>query len=111
MRQGVCLLYLPILLTAASTAGRGVSPTGGAVTAAGRCIGPAQQSLASGQQCPVARVGTEPWESGAAFARGAKLEVDAQGRVVTLSAGVWVATAEEAATAAGQFPECFIVAN
>lgn len=111
MNQGTHLLRSPVTLTAGSTADRGVSTTGGVPAAGGRCLGPAFTTEASGAVCSVTRIGTAPWEAGAAFAKYAKLEVDAQGRVITLSAGVWVAVAEEAATAAGQKPECLIVAN
>ena len=111
MNQGNNLLNGTVILTAASVANRGIGPLGAACTAGGRCIGPAKMTLPIGAACPYVQHGTEAWESGGAFALHDKLQVDASGRVVLFSAGVFVGVAQEAATAAGQFPEVLVVPN
>jgi len=111
MDQGTTLLGTTVILTAAVTAKRGVSPTGGTPAAAGRCLGPSTTDGAIGAAVNVVSMGTSPWESGGAFARGDKLQIDASGRVVVFAAGVFVAVAQEASTGAGQFPECLVVPN
>jgi hypothetical protein len=111
MNQGIALLKVPVILTANATIDRGVSPTGGVPAAGGRCLGPAFNTEVSGNPVSVTVIGTAPWESGGVFARGDKLQVDASGRVVVFSAGVFVGIALEASTAIGQKPEVFVVPN
>jgi Uncharacterized conserved protein (DUF2190) len=67
-----------------------------------RCKGVWQMPNAVGVLTPVACDGIIPCESGAAFAEGTALQVDATGRLITKAAGVQVAVAWEAATGAGQ---------
>lgn len=111
MNQGNAVLTGTIILTAASVANRGISPAGGVPAAAGRSLGPATMSLPSGSACPYLQVGTSAWESGGVFVAQDKLQIDALGRVVVFSAGVFVGIAQEASSAAGQFPEVLFVAN
>lgn len=111
MDQGTTLLGTTVRLSAAATSRRAVAPNGGAVSAAGRCLGPATTDGAIGAVVNVVTHGTSPWESGGAFASGDKLQIDASGRVVVFSAGVFVGVALEASTGTGQFPECIVVSN
>lgn len=110
MRQGISLLTIPVLATAALTARRGVSPTGGLPAAGGRCLGPVTMDAAIGARTTAVVAGTEPWEAGGTFAAFDKLQVDAAGRVVVFGAGVFVGIAQEAAVI-GQFPEVLVVSN
>lgn len=65
-------------------------------------------ATAAGQLIPIVRVGGVNAVSGAAYAVGAQLEVDNQGRLVTLDTGAAVAVADEAAGAAGQSKRVFV---
>lgn len=111
MNQGISLIATSIVATAALTTKRGVSPTGALPAAGGRVLGPVRVAEgAIGERVTVDRAGTAPWEAGGTFSAGDKLQVDAQGRVVVFSAGVFCGVAEEAATI-GLFPEVLIVPN
>lgn len=111
MDQGHAIFRSTIKLTAASTARRGVAPLGGVPAAGGRTLGPADETLLTGDVCPVVTVGSAAWESGGVFALHDKLQMDASGRVVLFAAGVFCAVALEPSTASGQFPECVVVPN
>ena len=50
-------------------------------------------------------------EAGAAVTAGVRLEVDAQGRFITLAAGKAVAVAYSAATAAGQLMQVQLISQ
>ena len=105
------ILTLPVLAAAALTACRFVSPTGALPTAGGNALGVALSDIASGDTGSVITLGTAPVEASAAIAKGAAVEVIADGRIVTNTSGVTVARALQAATAAGQIIEVLLVAN
>jgi hypothetical protein len=106
-------LTLSVLASAALTAYRAVTVVG-AIPAAGAAIaGFARTSGAMGDLVPVDCGGTVLAEAGAAIAVGAAVEVDAQGRVITLASGTKVgrmAPGQVAATAAGQIVELIYIA-
>lgn len=108
----VPVLTLTVIAGAALTNGRWVAAaTGGVPAAAGRALGVARTDAALGEPLPVDVLGTASAEAGAAIAKGARVEVDALGRAVTLAAGVAVGVALEAAAGAGAKFECLLITN
>lgn len=105
---------LTIVATAALTQYRGVT-TAGAVPGAGAAsAGIARTGASIGDPCPVDVLGTTIAEAGAAIAAGAALEMDASGRVITLSAGTKVgrmAPGQAAAGGAGALVEIVLIPN
>jgi hypothetical protein len=91
-----------IVAVAAAIAGRAIKFDGTLPAAGDRVQGVARSDGAIGSLVPVDELGLTEVEAGAAFANGAELQVDALGRYVTKAAGMKVAVAREAATAAGQ---------
>lgn len=113
MRNGISLLALPVLATAAITANRFITPAGAPTGAAGNAQGIAQTDAAIGAKVTTTVLGTEVVETGAAIAAGALIESDATGRAVTKSAGITLARLApgEVATSAGQFVEVILIPN
>lgn len=113
MRNGISLLALPVLATAAITANRFITPAGALTGAAGNAQGISQTDAAIGAKVTTTVLGTEIVETGAAIAAGALIESDATGRAVTKAAGVTLARLApgEVATAAGQFVEVILIPN
>lgn len=111
--QNISLLTLSMIITAAVTAERFMSPTGGVATAAGNSAGVTRTSGAIGDLVPVDVLGTAVVTAGAAIAAGAAIEVGANGKAVTKSAGVTVARAAPGATAAadGDRIEVLLIPN
>lgn len=108
-QQARDLLCLSFTAISAVSQYRAVGFDGAQITTAGaRIAGIAKRPAAVGEQFESAAIGTAVAEAGAAFAVGAALEVDAQGRLVTNSSGVHVATALQAASAAGQCVEVLL---
>lgn len=107
-------LTLTVTAAAALTASRFVT-VGGAVPAAGAaCIGVTRTGGATGDLVPVDVLGVTEVETGAAIAAGAAIEVDNQGRAVTLSTGIKVgrmAPGQAAAGAAGAIVEVVLIPN
>ena len=104
------IFSLSVQATAALTANRFITVPGGAVPAAAAGnVGVARTSAAIGDYVSTVLVGTATVEAGAAFAKGASLEVDASGRGITKAAGVTVGRALEASTAAGQMVEVLLL--
>lgn len=105
---------LTVIAAAALSANRGVTGAG-AVPAAGAAIaGITRTSGAIGDPVPVDTLGTTMAESGAAIAVGAALEVDNQGRVITLASGTKVARmapGQAAVGAAGALVEIVLIPN
>ncbi len=110
-RQAVSLLTLSVLAAAAITAQTFVAPGGGVATAAGNALGVAKSDAASGDNVPVAVLGTAVVTASAAIAKGAYVQVAANGKAVTHTTGVAVGIALEAATAADQSIEILFIPN
>ena len=102
------ILTLTVLATAAVATNRFVTPMGAYPTAAAKGLGVARTGGAVGELLAVDILGTSIAEAGGAFAKDAALELDATGRVVVKAAGVAVARALEASTAAGAFVEVLL---
>lgn len=108
--------YFPVFTetiqaTEALTANRFVSHAKGLPSAGGNTFGVALSNAAIGDDVTVVSLGTAPAEASAAIAEGAAVEVLADGRIVTASTGVPVARARQAASAAGQVIEVFLIPN
>lgn len=110
-KQGVSLLTLPVLLSGTVVADRFVTGVGAQTGAAGNALGVGRSAGVSGDRIPVDVIGTTVVEAGAAIAANALIEADASGRAVTKSAGVTLARALQASTAAGQFVEVLLIQN
>lgn len=102
---------LPIKATAALTACRLVSHTGGLPADGGNALGAAKNSAAIGEMCAVITLGTAVLEASAAIAKGAAVESGADGRIETQSAGVTIGRAFQAAGAAGDKIEVILIQN
>ena len=111
--QNISLLTLTLVATAALTAERFVSPTGGVAAAAGNTWGVAKSDGAIGEHVPVEALGTAVVTAGGAIAAGALVEVGAAGKAVTRTAGIAVGRAAPGATAAadGDRIEIFLIPN
>lgn len=112
MSQFRPVLTLSVASAAALNAERFVT-VAGAVPAAGANVFGVNRSsaAAAGELVPVDVLGTSIVVAGAAVAVGAALETDNQGRAITLNAGVKVARALQAAAAAGDRIEVFLIPN
>lgn len=113
MRQGISLLALTMMASAAVVANRFVTPAGAVAGAGVNAQGVAQTDAAIGEKFTATVIGTEVVETGAAIAAGALIECDATGRAITKAAGVTLARLApgEVATAAGQFVEVILITN
>jgi hypothetical protein len=110
--QKITVLTLTIKSTGAIAKKRAVTYAGAQAGAAVAILGIADYgATAAGEYVTVDVQGTSIATSGAAVALGAALETDASGRLVTKSAGVTVARALEAATAADQNFEVLLLSN
>jgi len=110
--QSIPVLTLTRKATAAITAERFVSPTGGATaTAAANSAGVARSNAAVGDVYPVDVLGTAIVVAGAAIADGAEIEVGAGGKAATKSAGKTVARAQQAAAGDGSRIEVLLIPN
>lgn len=111
-KQAIPLLTLPLLLTAAVTANRFVTPVGALAGADANTLGVARSDGAIAAQVPVDVLGTAVVEAGAAVAAGDTVKSDSTGRAITwATSGAKVGLALQAATAAGQFIEVLLVPN
>jgi len=112
-QQNIALLTLTILSTGALAANRFATPAGAQAGADANTIGVSRTAaVGAGENIPVDALGTTLVLSGAAFAKGASLKSDANGKAITwASSGAKVAIALEAATAADQLIEVFLVPN
>ncbi|MGH8039908.1 MAG: capsid cement protein [Stenotrophomonas sp.] len=112
MSQNISLLTLSVLATAVLTANRFVSPTGGVASAAGNSVGVSRSNAAIGELAPVDVLGTTQVTAGGAIAAGAAIEVGADGKAVTATAGKVVARAVPGAVAAaGDVLEVILIPN
>lgn len=106
------ILTLNRVATATLAACRFISPTGANPTGAGNVLGIIPMpALAIGDRVPVVVQGTAPMECSAAIADGALIEVLADGRGVTKTAGIAVARALEAGAGAGSVIEVLLLPN
>lgn len=109
--QKITILSLTVRSTGAIIKKRAVTYGGAQAAAAANILGIADFGATAGQDITVDILGTSIATSGAAVAVGAALETDAQGRLITRTTGPVVARALEAATAADQLFEVFLIAN
>lgn len=110
--QNISLLALTVSLTGTVTANRFVTPIGAQAGADANTLGVSRVSGISGDKVPVDVAGTAIVEAGAAVSVGATIKADASGRGITwATSGAKVAIALEAATAAGQMIEVFLIGN
>lgn len=111
MSQKISILTLSIVAAAALTAQRFVSSTGAVATAAANALGVADADTAQGDQVPVQVLGTAIVTAGGGIAKGARVEVGAAGKAVTLAAGKAVGIALEVANADGDAIEVLLIPN
>ena len=103
MQTEKILLTVTIAAAAALVAKRFVSFGGAQAVAADVALGVANANYDAGEQAGVDTHGEILVESGGAITAGAQVQPDAQGRAITLGAGVAFGRARDAATAAGEF--------
>ncbi len=115
--QAVELLSLSFNATAAVTAYRGVDDNGVQIAVQGQlCAGIAKRPAAIGDAFEAAAIGTATCEAGAPIAKGQRLQMDNQGRVIpadaaSIAAGATAVTstaANGAILAGGYLPEAVI---
>lgn len=111
MTQKISVLSISLLAAAALTAERFVSAAGTVATAAGNAIGVTCTSAEIGDLVATDVLGTAVVTAGGAIAKGAAIQVGADGKAVTQAAGVTVAWALQAATADGDRIEVLLVSN
>lgn len=111
MTQKISVLTLTVLAAAVLTAERFVTQGGAVATAASNSFGVADSGGAIGALVPVTVLGTAVVAAGAAIAQFARVEVGATGQAVTKAAGITVGIALQAAAAAGDRIEVFLLSN
>jgi hypothetical protein len=102
------ILALTQIAAVALTARRAVTDTGAIPAAGARILGFTRTNVEAGHSFDAQMLGVIDCETGGAIAAGADVQVDAQGRVITLASGVKVgrmAPRQAAATAAGEVVE------
>ncbi|CAM3350289.1 capsid cement protein [Paracidovorax anthurii] len=97
------LMATSVPATTALVRQRLVNFDGGQAGAADAALGVANANYDPGEQAGVGTHGEILVEAGAAVAKGAQVQPDAQGRAITLASGVAFGRARDAATAAGEF--------
>lgn len=105
------VLTLSVLATGAIAARRFVTATGAQAGAGANALGVSEYSGVADEMIPVTVLGTSIVEAGAAFAAGAALQSDADGKAITKDAGATLARALQAAAQAGDFVEVFHIPN
>ncbi len=112
-KQSTSILTLTLALASTVVANRFVTGAGAQTGAAGNAQGVAETEGASGDNIPVAHIGTAIVEAGGAILANALVESDASGRAVTRSAGVTLGRLApgESASAAGEFVEVILFQN
>lgn len=112
--MNIALLTLTVTASATLAANRGVTSAGGVPAAGVAIAGVTRTAGVTGDLVPTDVLGTAIGETGAAIAAGAAVEVDNQGRFITLNTGIKVgrmAPGQAAATAAGQLVELVLIPN
>ena len=102
MQTEKILLAVTITAAAALSRFRFADYSGNVAGAGERVLGVPTTDFSAGEQASVATHGEILVEAGAAIAAGARVQSDADGRVVTLAAGKAWGEARDAATAAGE---------
>lgn len=102
MKPEIVTITGSIQATTAVTKKRFVTHAGAQAGAAVAALGVAGDNVAAGEWLPVKGRGWLVVTSGGAIAVGAQVESDANGKAVTLAAGVALGRAIDAATAADQ---------
>lgn len=111
MSQNHSIFTLTLTATAAVSAQTFVDYTGATATAGGNTAGVARTSANPGDLFPADILGTAVVIAGAAITAGQRLQSDANGNAIPKAAGVAVAVALEAASAAGQTIEVQLIPN
>lgn len=110
--QNISLLALTVLLAGTVGANRLVTVAGTQAVADANALGVARTAGVAAERIPVDVLGTAVIESGAAVAAGATVKSDASGRAITwVTSGARVGVALEAASAAGQLIEVYLIPN
>jgi hypothetical protein len=111
-RQATPTLALTLILAGTVTADRFVTPAGAQTGADGNALGVATIGGTIGDRIAVTVLGTATVEVGAAVTAGATVKADASGRAIPwATSGARLGSALQAATAAGQFVEVFLIPN
>lgn len=110
-QQNFPVLTLSVKAAGAVAARRFVTPAGAQAGAGAGALGVSGFAAASNEMVNVVALGTAVVEAGAAFALGAALQADADGRAITKDAGATVARALQAAGAAGDLVEVLLIPN
>lgn len=105
----ISILTLSVLAIATVTENLAIGYDGDVASAAGAMKGINTFDVVSGEQASVDVLGTSIATAGAAIADGAELEVGANGKLVTKTAGVVVARALQPASADGDLLEVFLL--
>lgn len=114
MKQAISLLVLSMAASAAVSANRFLSLTGGVPAAGANARGVTDAKAAQGERVPFTVIGTAVVETGGAIAAGALVETDNQGRAITKDSGATLARMapdQAAASGAGQFVEVVLITN
>lgn len=111
--QNTALLTLTVAAAGAIAANRFVTPAGAQAGADANTLGAARfAAAAAGDKVPVDVLGTAVVAAGAAFAAGATLKADANGKAITWAvSGAKVAVALQAAGAADELVEVLLIPN
>lgn len=110
-QQNIPILGLPVKATAIVAARRFVTVAGAQAGAGANALGVSRASGVVGDMLTVDALGTSIVEAGAAFAVGAALQSDADGKAITKDAGATLARALQAAAQAGDFVEVLNIPN
>jgi hypothetical protein len=111
MSQSRSLFALAVAAAAALSANTFITAGGAVATAAGNAFGVARTDGAIGDLVPTDVLGTAQVIASAAIAKGAFVQVATGGKAVTYSTGVAVGIALEAAAAAGDVIEVYLLPN
>lgn len=111
MSQNTSIFALAVLAAAALESNRFATTGGVYATAAGNADGVTRSSAAIGDLVSVDNLGTAVVTASAAIAKGAYVQVAANGKAVTQTSGIAVAKALEAATADGDLIEVLLIPN
>lgn len=111
MTQKISILTLSIAAAAAIAAERFVTTAGAYAAAAGNADGVSQTEAAIGDLFAMDAAGTAVVTAGGAIAKDAYVEVGADGKAVTRTAGIAVGKALQAAAADGDRIEVLLIPN
>lgn len=111
MSQSLSIYALSVMATAAITARTFITTAGTVAAAAGTADGVARSDAAVGELFAADTLGTAEVIASAAIAKDAYIEVAAGGQAVTRTTGIPVAKALQAAAAAGDVIEVYLIPN